>query len=187
MYNRGPFANWVPKPLMLLLIIVFLFPLIALNGVYRSNSTDISGAFATYSEYISLAYNATIIGMGVASTIAMRIKMRFRSKEIIVFCTVVLAVLSYLIATTDNVLVVIVGSFFIGFFKMFPFVEMILPVMFIISPTGERGRFYSVFYPIILCTGQYSSYLLANQVFNSNWQAPYFIIAILLLIVADYR
>src|SRR5690606_36051685 len=133
MYNKGPFADWVPKPLMLLLIIIFLFPMLAVMGVYTSNTTDIAGALATYSEYISLANNATTIGMAVAVMIVFRVKMRFRSKEIIAGSAIILAILSFVIGTTDNPLVVVTGSFFLGFFKMFPMIEMILPVMFIIS------------------------------------------------------
>ncbi|MCG2793664.1 MAG: MFS transporter [Weeksellaceae bacterium] len=170
--------------MMLLLIIIFLFPLIAMNGVYTSNMTDISGALATYAEYISMANNATAIGMGVAGTIVMRVKMRFRSKEILVFCTTALAGICYLIGTTDNILVVVIGSFFIGFFKMFAFMEMMLPVMFILSPTGERGRLYSMFYPLVLGVGQLSSYVMADLIFNSSWQAPYFVMATVMLVIA---
>ena len=184
MYNQGPFADWVPKPLMLLLIIIFLFPLLAVMGVYSSNTTDIAGALATYSEYISLANNATTIGMAIAVTIALRIKMYFRSKEIIAGSAIVLAFLSYMIGVTDNPLVVVAGSFFIGFFKMFPIIEMILPVMFILSPSGDKGRFYAIFYPLSICIGQLSSYLMSDLIFNSNWQAPYFIMSILMLVIA---
>ena len=65
MYNKSPFADWVPKPIMLLLIIIILFPLTAVSGVYMGNATDIAGALATYNEYISLANNASAIGMGL--------------------------------------------------------------------------------------------------------------------------
>ena len=185
MYNQGPFADWVPKPLMLLLIIIFLFPVLAVMGVYTGNETDIAGALATYSEYISLANNATTIGMAVAVTITLRIKMRFRSKEIIAGSAVILAFLSYLIGTTDNPLVVVGGSFFIGFFKMFPLIEMILPVMFILSPTGDRGKFYAMFYPLTIGVGQLSSYLMSDLIFNSSWQAPYFLMSALMLLIAS--
>lgn len=184
MYNKGPFADWVPKPLMLLLIIIFLFPMLAVMGVYSGNTTDIAGAFATYSEYISLANNATTIGMAVAVTIALRIKMRFRSKEIIAGSAIILALLSYTIGTTDNVLVVVIGSFFIGFFKMFPIIEMVLPVMFILSPTGDKGRFYAMFYPLTIGVSQFSSYLMSDLIFNSSWQAPYFLMSIVMLVIA---
>lgn len=184
MYNKGPFADWVPKPLMLLLIIIFLFPMMAIMGVYTGNTTDIAGALATYTEYISLANNATTIGMGVSITIALRIKMRFRSKEIITTSAIILALLSFIIGTTDNPMVVVGGSFFIGFFKMFPIIEMILPVMFILSPSGDKGQFYAIFYPLSICIGHLSAYLMSNLIFNSTWQAPYFIMSILMLIIA---
>ena len=139
MYNRGPFADWVPKPLMLLLIIFFLFAIMTVSGVYTSVLTDLTGALATYSEYASMANNAGTIGMGIAITILMRVKMRFRSKEIIAGSSIILATLSIMCATTDNPYVLIVCSFLIGFFKIFPMIEMILPVMFILSPTGDSG------------------------------------------------
>lgn len=184
MYNQGPFADWVPKPLMLLLIMIFLFPMVTIMGVYTSNTTDIAGALATYSEYISLANNATTIGMTVAVMIVLRIKMRFRSKEIITSCAIILAILSYMIGTTDNPLVVVAGSFFIGFFKMFPMIEMILPIFFILSPTGDRGKFYAIFYPLTIGIGQLSAYLMSHFIFNSSWQAPYFFMSALMLVIA---
>jgi len=68
-------------------------------------------------------------------------------------------------ATTDNPYVLIVCSFLIGFFKMFPMIEMILPVMFILSPTGDRGKFYAIFYPLAIGFGQLSSYYFAKNGF----------------------
>lgn len=102
MYNKGPFASWVPKPLMLLLIIFFMFPMMTISGVYTSVLTDLTGALATYTEYVSMANNAGTIGMGIAIVILMRVKMRFRSKEIITGSAIMLALLSIMCATTDN-------------------------------------------------------------------------------------
>src|SRR5690625_7834324 len=116
MYKQGPCADWVPKPLMLLLIIIFLFPVLAVMGVYTGSTTSIAGGLGTYTEFISLANNATTIGMAIAITIALRIKMRFRSKEIIATSAIILAVVSILIATTQNPLGVVIGSFIISFF-----------------------------------------------------------------------
>lgn len=184
MYNRGPFADWVPKPLMLLLIIFFLFAIMTVSGVYTSVLTDLTGALATYSEYASMANNAGTIGMGIAITILMRVKMRFRSKEIIAGSSIILATLSIMCATTDNPYVLIVCSFLIGFFKMFPMIEMILPVMFILSPTGDRGKFYAIFYPLSIGFGQLSSYYFAKMVFNNSWETPYYYMAIIMLLIA---
>lgn len=184
MYNKGPFAAWVPKPVMLLLIILIMFPLMSVSGVYTGNATDLSGALATYSEFVSMANNAGSIGMGLALLIVFRVKMRFRSKEIIATCSIILALLSYVNGTTDNPYVVVAGSFLIGFFKMFPMIEVVLPMMFILSPTGDRGIFYAIFYPISMCFGQLSSYFFASLTFNSNYKAPFFIMTIFMLVVA---
>jgi len=158
MYNKGPFATWVPKPLMLLLVIFIMFPLMSISGVYTSNAADMSGALAVYSEFLSMANNAGTIGMGLALLIVFRVKMRFRSKEIITACAIILALLSYMNGTTENPYLLVVGSFLIGFFKMFPMIEVLLPMMFILSPNGDKGKFYAIFYPISMGFGQLSSY-----------------------------
>jgi len=184
MYNKGPFANWVPKPVMLLLMLLILFPMLTISGVYPSILSDTSGAMATYTEYITLANNAGTIGMGISILVLMRFKLRFRSKEIITTSAILLALFSYMCATTDDPFVLTVCSFFIGFIKMFPMIEMILPMMFIISPTGDRGKFYSVFYPLSIGFAQVSGYIFAGMVFNGSWQEPYFIMSAVMLLIA---
>lgn len=184
MYNKGPFADWVPKPVMLLLIIFMMFSIVTVSGVYTSAATETYGGLGAYSEIISFANNASSIGMGCAMLIAMRVKMRFRSKEIITGTALILAALSYICATADNPLIIVLCCFFIGFFKMFPMMEMILPIMFILSPTGERGRFYSIFYPAILGFGQWSSYYMSTLVIEAGWESPFYLMSAIMLIVA---
>lgn len=184
MYNKGPFANWVPKPLMLLLMFSIIFPMMTVAGAYTAVATDISGALAVYPEYISFAYYSGPIGMGLAILIMMRVKMRFRSKEIVTTCAIILAILSYMCGTTDNPWVLVGCSVMIGFFKMFPMIEMMLPVMFMIAPTGDRGKFYSVFYPLSIGFGQFSSFAFAHMVYNGSWERPYLLMSALMLLVA---
>lgn len=184
MYNKGPFASWVPKPVMLLLLLVIMLSTLTISGVYPSVLSDISGAMATYTEYITLANNAGTIGMGLAVIVLMRFKLRFRSKEIITTSAILLALLSYMCGTTDEPWVLAVGSLLIGFVKMFPMIEMILPMMFIISATGDRGKFYAVFYPLSIGFSQVSGYYFADLVFNGSWQSPYFMMAAIMLIIA---
>lgn len=184
MYNKGLFAAWVPKPVMLLLIFLMMIPTLSISGVYIGNISDLTGALATYSEFLSVANNASAIGMGICLPIAMRIKMRFRSKEIITMSSLSLAALSLMCGTTDNPYVVIGCSFMIGVFKMLLMIEVILPLMFIIAPTGDRGRFYSVFYPISLCLSQLSSYFFANLIAETSYQAPFYIMSIVMLCMA---
>jgi len=184
MYNKGPFADWVPKPLMLLLIMFFLFTMIAVSGVYTGIASEISSAKGFYGEFIGLANNAGSIGMAIALAIILRVKMRFRSKEIITTSAIALAVLSYLCTQGSNPWLLVACSFFIGFFKMFPLIEMVLPVMFILSPTGDRGKFYAIFYPISISCGQVSAYYFTKMAFNGSWESPYLFMSALMLVVA---
>ena len=64
------------------------------SGVYTSVLTDLTGALATYSEYASMANNAGTMVWG-SITILMRVKMRFRSKEIIAGSSIILSNVVY--------------------------------------------------------------------------------------------
>ncbi|MFL9833674.1 MFS transporter [Chryseobacterium terrae] len=184
MYNKATFADWVPKPLMLFIMAVILLPTLSISGVYTSNATDIAGSMAVYSEYIALANNASSIGMGLSILIVMRIKMRFRTKELITGSAIILSFLSFVCGTTESPYVLVAASFLIGFFKIFIMIELIMPIMFMIAPNGERGKFYALFYPFSICLGQLSAYFYATLIFNGNYQAPYQLMSILMLLVA---
>lgn len=183
-YNKGLFANWVPKNLTYLLIGLITLPIITIAGVYTSVATNIASEMAVYTEYITLASNASTIGMGVAFPIVLRLKARFRTKEIITFSAIILSLLSFMCGTTDSPIVLLICSLLIGFFKTLIMIEMLLPLMVIISPGGNRGIFYSVFYPISIGFGQITGYYFAELVYDGNWQSPYFLMSAIMLIVA---
>lgn len=50
MYNQGLFKDWVPKPAMLLLIILYLFPLLVVGGIYTPNFSNMMSDLALYSN-----------------------------------------------------------------------------------------------------------------------------------------
>lgn len=184
LYNKGSFDDWVPKGVMLLLIIIFLFPIMSVSGVYTNNMMDLSGAFGAYTEHIQMANNAASIGMALSLAIIMRVKMRFRSKEIMVGSTLLIAAMVGLCATTNSIHLYILGNFFIGFLKMFPMLEMILPVMFMLSPTGEKSRFYSLFYPIAIGSGTLIGYVLTIYAQDYGIMNVYYLNIISMLVIA---
>ncbi len=181
MYNKGPFADWVPKPLMLLLIILFLFPILGVSGVFSNNMGDISGVMGAYTEHITMVNNAATIGMMLAMPILMRVKMRFRTKEIMVTCCVTLAALVLMCGTTHNYAVFVAGNLLIGFFKMFATLEIVIVVMFILSPTGDRKQFYSIFYPIAIGSSSLMFYYLSDLIFDYGITSAYYLIAAIML------
>ena len=184
MYNKGLFADWVPKPLMLVLIIVFLIPILVVSGIYTGNLSFMVSSLGTDNAWIVFANYAGVVGMGVSMPVIFRYKMRFHTKFLMMRTLLFLALASFMIATTDNNIVLVACSFFIGFLKMFALLELILPLMYIISPDGNRPRFYSIFYPVAIIIPQIAGYIMTKFGFATYWQNANFIMAILMLFLA---
>lgn len=184
MYNKGLFADWVPKPLMLILILVFLLPILVINGVYTGNISYMTGSLGTHNEWIVFANYAGVVGMGVSLPLIFRYKLRFHTKFLMVRTLLFLALASFMIGTTDNIIVIVSSTFFIGFLKMFALIELIMPTMFMISPDGNRPKFYSIFYPSAIVFPQLAGFLMVRFGFSTYWQNANFVMAILMLILA---
>lgn len=184
MYNKGLFADWVPKPVQLLLIAFFLFPILLISGIYTGNLGYMSSDIGTYNEWLIFANYAGVVGMGVSMPLVFRYKMAFHTKYLMLRTFLILALLSFMIATTDNNWVIVGCSFLVGFFKMFAMMEVILPMMFIISPDGQRPKFYAIFYPLAIIVPQVGGYIFTQVGFFTFWQNVHFIMAIAMLICA---
>ena len=91
--------------------------------------------------------------------------------------------LSFVIATTDVAEIMIASALIMGFFKMFMMLEFILPLMFILSPDGKRGRFYAIFYPLSIITGNVAGYYLSKLAYHTTWQYPHLLTAGLCLVL----
>jgi hypothetical protein len=114
----------------------------------------------------------------------MRIKMRFRSKELMITALIVMAIMSVVVATTYIGEVVAVASLIFGIAKMMGMVEMILPIQGILCPDGNRKRFYAIFYPISIGSSQLGVFFTSGAALNVGWQALHFYSAGILLLTA---
>ena len=102
MYNKGLFADWVPKPLMMVLLIVFLLPVLVVSGIYTGNLSYIVSSLGTQNEWIVFANYAGVVGMGVSLPIIFRYKLRFHTKYLMVRTLLFIALANFMIATTDS-------------------------------------------------------------------------------------
>lgn len=182
-YNKGLYKSWVPKPVQLLLILVFTILIMTLNPVNSGNISMMVGDLGIMPDYLMMANFASFIGMATAMPLILRVKMRFRTKEIMVTSLAVSAVLSFVIATTNVAEIMIASALIMGFFKMFMMLEFILPLMFILSPDGKRGRFYAIFYPFSIITGNVAGYYLSKLAYHTTWQYPHLLTAGLCLVL----
>lgn len=173
MYNRGLFHTWVPKPMQLLLIIILTIPMLTTNGIYAANMGDMVGGLGILSEDLLMANNAATIGMIVVFPIIIRVKQAFKSKHILLATFFIFLLASYICSTTENPSVLIAANFVMGAFKMFGMIELILPIVYILSPTGDRGKFYSVFYAASIGLSSLSGAFASSLSYNASWQYVY--------------
>ena len=184
MYNRGLFHKWVPGILQLLFILLFLFLILLINPVNQANVGQMTSATGILSEYYMWGLYATIIGISIILPFVLRIKNRFRSKELLVTGFVVMAVLSEVIARTSIGEVVVVACFFFGIAKMICMLEFILPFRGIVSPEGDTCKFYAILFPISLGLSQFGTFLSAKFALDFSWQGLHFYTSATLLIMA---
>jgi len=151
------------------------------SGVFSNNMTDITGYLGGYTEHVSFANNALTIGMSTAMLILMRVKMRFKTKQIVGGGLAAMALLVFVCGTTHNYYVFIAANFLIGFFKMFTLLEIIIIVMFILAPDGNRKNFYAIFYPIAIGSSTIMFNALSKLVFNYGIESAYLLVSIILL------
>lgn len=185
--QKSFFADWLPKPLIPLLVLVLLVPLLALGGLYTPNIADMVGGLGTLSEYFILANYFATIGTLTGFTLVMRVLMWQPPKYVLTFSFSGLLLVHVLCATTDSPALIVLLNYVAGVFKIFGMLVLILPLMRIMSPTGERSRFYSLFYPLILSVGQAAGVLTSYLAYTYNWQAVYVyfvpVLAVCLLLV----
>lgn len=182
MFDKGLYHPWVPKLVQLLLIFGNLIFILPAGGVYTANLSVMYADLGALSEQFSFANNASTIGMALAMPLIFGLIGYFRLKEIVVGALLVLAVLSLVINQTDNPYLVIALSYVMGFVKYFAMLIFILPVMRLVSPTGDRAQFYLFFYPFSICMGQLATWVTAKVAYDADWRHVYMWMAIGLLV-----
>ena len=181
MYNTGLFKDWVPKPLQLILIILFMGVVMAVSGVFTGNLSFLVGGTGGMTEHFMLANYASAIGMGAVMPIALRMKLRFKVRDKVPYSLAIIAILLYMNGTTDNPWIIIINSLFIGFIKMMISLEFILPFLMMIP---KKGVFYGLLYGFILTLMQLMNYFAVQVSIDYSWEHYYMIMAIVCLVFA---
>ncbi|PQA54531.1 MFS transporter [Siphonobacter curvatus] len=179
---KSPFNAWLPKALIPLGVLILLVPTLALSGVYPANSADLVGGLGTLSEYVMMANYASTIGMLCSYPLLLKVKGYWNSRTVLLLSYGATLVLSVLCAETTYPEVMVGASFLIGFFKMFAMIELIIPIMFMISSVGDRARFYAFFYPLSIGIGQGSAYVTAAISYTYGWSYVYYVMVLATLV-----
>ena len=112
-----PVRQWVPDWLGIAILFIILLPVTMLNGSYTGSSLEVSNTLGTYTEDITMGYYATSAGMAIAYPIVPKVLDTFSSKFILLTDLILQFFLSWICAYSENIDIVIVCSFAIGFLK----------------------------------------------------------------------
>ena len=170
MYNRGLFHKWVPGIVQLLLIILLTAVVLLIKPINAANISLMSSSTGVLTEYYMWGNYAVIIGFSLVLPFIWRIKTRFRSKELLITSLSVMAVMNIIAINATIGEVVILACFIFGVFNMIAMVEMVLPIMGIISPDREKTRFYAIFYPISIGCSQLGAFLASKFSLILGWE-----------------
>jgi len=143
-----------------------------------------SSSTGILTEYYMWASNAIIIGMALVLPLTLRIKFRFRTKELFIGSLIVMAIITVFSSITSKGEFVVVSCLIFGVAKAIAMTVMILPFRSMISPDGNNSRFYAVLYPITISSSQVGTFFTSNFALNIGWQAVHYYSAGILLIAA---
>ncbi|HBG42618.1 hypothetical protein [Limibacterium fermenti] len=183
-YNKGLLYKWVPGLGMLGFIILIESMVMLINPIYAGNIGQMASSTGILAEYYMWGNYAVIIGLSLVLPFILRIKFRFRSKELLITALVVMATMTMIVATTHIGEIVVVACLIFGIAKMIGMVEMLLPIQAILSPDGDKKRFYAIFYPISIGSGQLGTFLPAVLSLDTGWQYLHYYGAATLLLLA---
>jgi MFS family permease len=181
-----PIRPWVPRWLGIVTAFVVMLPIILINGAYTGTITEVSGTLGVLSEDISMAYYATSAGMAVAYPLIPKVRPVVTTKTILLIDLLLQVILSFICAQVNQMDIIIVCSFFIGFLKAFAMLEIILMIRPLFSPKNVRSEFYAYFYPIVFSAGQVSMAVTAQLAYYYQWQYMYYFVILLLLVAISF-
>lgn len=184
MYQRGLFADWVPKWLVLPLNMLMLILLLGVSGTFSGQQSDIVSNLGAYTEHAQMANNAFAIGIALGLILMDPIRRRFKIRPIMITCFTSIALLVWVCGTTGSYITFIIANFLIGIFKIIPLITLITPIVLLISPKGNKQEFYPIFYPISLGLSNVVGYLISLLTFYYGITSVYYIYVCIMLFIA---
>ena len=177
-----PVRRWVPDWLALASVFIVILPVLMVNGSYTGSMLEVSNTLGTNTEDITMGYYATSAGFAIGYPIVPKVLSAIPEKMMLVVNLALQFLLSWVCARSQNVDILIVASFVIGFLKGFMMLWFIRMARFIFSPKDVRSEFYSYFFPLAFGFGQLSMVLTAELAYHYNWKYMYYFMMILMLI-----
>ena len=113
-----PFYNWVPKPIGIIILLMFFLPILTVGGTYSANGTEMMSSLGIISEHIQFVNFATSIGMAAFCPFLYRLVCIRREKMMCIVGFSLMYIFSYICAKTDSIFLLALCSLLMGFLRM---------------------------------------------------------------------
>ena len=159
--------QWMRFPLILLIIVVFMFS----GGVYMSAVAEMSGSLSWITEDIMMAGYASMTGLTIAFPLLFRILYRFPPRELLLFSCGVFIVSDYLCMVSDFLPLLVFLSFISGFFKIVSTFVCWNNVQLKITPKRDFTVFFPYLFTFVLGSVQLANIATGYSIIAFDWQA----------------
>ncbi|WP_121811373.1 MFS transporter [Mucilaginibacter kameinonensis] len=177
------FYKWVPAYVRLPVLFLLFFCVLSANGVYLGNANLIANNLGVYAESFTEAYNAVYIGMGLGLIFHYRLKLRFSSKQLVLFGFIMMFLTNLICATTSNTVVFIAACFILGFCKISALADLYVIWMLIwANKKFDATKIYPFVYFTALCGINFLIWLTAYIATLYDWRHAYIVVLVLLLL-----
>lgn len=199
-----PFYRWVPKPVGILILLMFFLPILTVGGTYSATSLEMMSGLGLTSDHIQFINFATSIGMAAFCPFLYRLVLVRRQKMMCIGGFSLMFVLSYVCAITESIYLLALCNIIMGFLRM---VLMMVNLFTLIRYAGkieacdkitpgtepttdegwdaldvERAIAQPGIYLFFMILGQCGTWLTAWLAYEYEWQYVYYFMMGLLLI-----
>ena len=167
----GIFHEWVPKKLHLPLLLSLIAAVGLNSGVSGSASLYISGSTSAIPADVTMASYAHTIGLSLGlPLLTFTLKRSFSDKSLLLLLLIGMIVSNGALAWTDEPLILVMCSFTAGLAKIVFLRGVLIYLIPILMPGGERHRLYAIYYPVNLIAAQAGSMVVVWFADRVNWQ-----------------
>jgi DHA2 family multidrug resistance protein len=169
MINRV-FYDWVPKKLDFWLLLFLNITLAFTGGIPSTIAPYVIGSQSSVAADVTMAGYAYFTGMVCVFPIVLRLMRYTNIKRVTICCFALLIFFNFVLSQTNAPLLMVMVSFVIGGVKMIATIEIVLSLIPILMPKGERYQLYSVYYPLSMVFGPLSGLVAAYLADTFKWQ-----------------
>ncbi|MDM1296861.1 hypothetical protein HX021_21460 [Sphingobacterium sp. N143] len=161
------------------------FVIVNVYVVYSGLAAETASTMGLTSSAITSANYTMIVGMAITFPVILRIKMILRSTDKLFWGCLLMAFISFISIYNSDYYLLLFLSFLMGIIKMNCLFEFILLFMgLIITKTGNKARFYAIFYGILYSLVALGTFTVLYISFGYQWERTSLFFTIALLFCA---